>query len=47
MASLATMPSLAPWNDPRVLETLSQMALSASFVRRGRHLLAQRTPRNR
>jgi GT2 family glycosyltransferase len=40
VASLVKLPSLAPWNDSRVLETLSHMALSASIVRRGRRLLA-------
>ena len=44
VASLATLPSLAPWNDARVLETLSQIALSVSIVRRGTHLLAQLAP---
>jgi GT2 family glycosyltransferase len=41
LASLVTLPSLSPWNDPRVLEVLSQMALSAAIVRRGRFLLSQ------
>jgi GT2 family glycosyltransferase len=44
VASLATLPSFSPWNDPRVLETLSQIALSVSIVRRGTHLLSHLTP---
>jgi GT2 family glycosyltransferase len=40
-ASLAALPSLAPWNDPRVLETLCHVALSVGILRRGRRLLAQ------
>jgi GT2 family glycosyltransferase len=43
-ASLAASPSLSPWNDQRVMESLCYMAISASIVRRGRHLLAQLTP---
>ena len=41
--SLATLHSLAPWNDPRVFETLGRMALSVGIVRRGARLLAQVT----
>jgi GT2 family glycosyltransferase len=43
-AALATFPSLAPWDDPRVIEALSQISLSVSIVRRGHHLLSDLAP---
>ena len=41
VASLATLPSITPWNDPRVIEALSQISLSISIVRRGHHLVSR------
>jgi GT2 family glycosyltransferase len=41
VASLVKRPSFAPWNDPRVIETLSKIALSISIIRRGHVLMPQ------
>jgi len=46
VASLARLPSLCPWDDPRVFEVLSYATTSLSIIRRARHLLALRRPRN-
>lgn len=42
-ASLVACPSLTPWNDPRVIEALSHLSISASIVRRAQLLLRQGT----
>ncbi len=43
-ASLARFPSLFPWNDSRVIETLCHLTVSVSIVRRARHLLRHGLP---
>ncbi|HEX7580511.1 MAG TPA: hypothetical protein VF580_10965, partial [Thermoanaerobaculia bacterium] len=46
VVSLAVLPSVFFWNDPRVFEVLSYAATSLSIVWRARHLLAQGRPKS-